>query len=328
MKIVLPGGSGQVGTLVARSFAAEGHEVVVLGRNPAGRAASPGTPWRTVGWDARTVGDWAKEIDGADVVLNLAGRSVDCRYTPENRRLIVDSRVDSTRAVGQAIAQASAPPRVWLQMSTATIYAHRYDAPNDEATGILGGAEPGAPDTWRFSIEVAKAWERTLAEAETPNTRKVALRSAMVMSPDRGGIFDVLLGLVRRGLGGASGDGKQFVSWIHGEDFLATLRFLIDRPEIDGAVNLAAPNPLPNADFMRALRQAWGARIGLPANRWMLEIGAVFLRTETELILKSRRVVPGRLLAAGFEFRCPEWRGAAGDLCGKWRESETAIQPR
>ena len=319
MKIVLPGGSGQVGTLVAWSFAAEGHEVVVLGRNLGGRASSPATHWRTVPWDARTVGDWAKEIDGADVVLNLAGRSVDCRYNQENRRLIVDSRVDSTRAVGQAIAQASNPPRVWLQMSTATIYAHRYDAPNDEATGILGGAEPGAPDTWRFSIEVAKAWERTLAEAETPKTRKVALRSAMVMSPDRGGIFDVLLGLVRKGLGGASGDGRQFVSWIHGEDLLAALRFLIDHSKIDGAVNLASPNPLPNADFMRALRQAWGARIGLPANRWMLEIGAFFLRTETELILKSRRVVPGRLLEAGFEFRFPEWRAAAGDLCGRWR---------
>jgi uncharacterized protein (TIGR01777 family) len=320
VKIILPGGSGQVGTLVARAFAAEGHEVVVLGRKPGGRAAPPGTPWRTVAWDAKTVGAWAQEIDGADVVLNLAGRSVDCRYTQENRRLIVDSRVDSTRAVGQAIAQASTPPRVWLQMSTATIYAHRYDAPNDEATGILGGAEPGAPDTWRFSIEVAKAWERALAEAETPKTRKVALRSAMVMSPDRGGIFDVLLGLVRRGLGGASGDGRQYVSWIHGDDFLAALRFLLAHDEIDGAVNLASPNPLPNADFMRALRQAWGTRIGLPANRWMLEIGAFFLRTETELILKSRRVVPGRLMAAGFEFRFPEWRAAAGDLCRRWRE--------
>ncbi|HXU33692.1 MAG TPA: TIGR01777 family oxidoreductase [Thermoanaerobaculia bacterium] len=319
MKIVLPGGSGQVGTLTARAFAAEGHEVVVLGRNSGGQGKSPAVPWRTVAWDAKTLGGWAQEIDGADVVLNLAGRSVDCRYTPENRRLIVDSRVDSTRAVGQAITQASHPPRVWLQMSTATIYAHRYDAGNDEATGILGGAEPGAPDTWRFSIEVAKAWERALAEAQTPQTRKVALRSAMVMSPDRGGIFDVLLGLVRRGLGGASGDGRQFVSWIHGDDFLAALRFLLDHDEIDGAVNLASPNPLPNAGFMRALRQAWGTRIGLPANRWMLEIGALFLRTETELILKSRRVVPGRLLAAGFEFRFPEWRTAAGDLCGRWR---------
>ncbi len=320
MKIVLPGGSGQVGTLVARAFSAAGHEVVVLGRNPGARGTAPDSPWRTVAWNARTLGPWAEEIDGADAVLNLAGRSVDCRYTAKNRRLIVLSRVDATRAVSEAIAQAHRPPRAWLQMSTATIYAHRYDAPNDEATGILGGNEPEVPDTWRFSIEVAKAWEATLADAKTPQTRKVALRTAMVMSPDPGGIFDVLLRLVRRGLGGASGDGRQYVSWIHGDDFLAALRFLLEHEEIDGAINLAAPNPLPNVEFMRALRQAWGTRLGLPASRWMLELGALFLRTETELILKSRRVVPGRLLKAGFEFQFPEWEPAAANLCKRWRQ--------
>ena len=319
MKIVLPGGSGHVGTLLAEAFASEGHEVVVLGRHPSRTA-----PWRTVAWDARTVGVWAAEIEGAEAVINLAGRSVDCRCTPENRRQILDSRVDSTRAIGQAIARALDPPRVWLQMSTATIYAHRFDAPNDEATGILGGHEPGVPDTWRFSIEVASAWERALAEVETPRTRKIALRSAMVMSPDRGGVFDALLGLVRRGLGGASGDGRQYVSWIHGEDFLRAIRFLLEDERIEGAVNLAAPQPLPNAEFMRALREAWGIRFGLPASRWMLEIGAVFLRTETELILKSRRVVPGRLLEAGFGFRFPAWPEAARDLCETWRREATA----
>ncbi len=159
MKIVLPGGSGQVGTLLARSFAAEGHEIVVLSRHVS-RA-----PWRVVGWDAAAVGDWARELDGADVVINLAGRNVNCRYTPANRRAIMDSRVDSTRAVGVAIGQAQNPPRVWLQASTATIYAHRFDAPNDEATGILGGTEPTVPETWRFSIGVARAWERALDEA-------------------------------------------------------------------------------------------------------------------------------------------------------------------
>jgi len=147
-------------------------------------------------------GPWTRELDGADVVVNLAGRSVNCRYTPANRRAIKESRVNSTRVVGEAIAGAARPPRVWLQMSTATIYAHRYDAPNDEATGILGGAEPGAPDTWRFSIDVATSWERALDAAATPRTRKVALRAAVVMSPDRGGVFDLLLRLVRFGLGG------------------------------------------------------------------------------------------------------------------------------
>jgi uncharacterized protein (TIGR01777 family) len=314
MKIIIPGGSGQVGTVLARAFVADGHDVVVLSRTPATAA------WRIVQWDAATVGDWAAEIDGADVVVNLAGRSVNCRYNAENRRLIKESRVNSTRAVGQAIAQARRPPRVWLQASTATIYAHRYDAPNDEATGILGGTEEHAPDTWRFSIDVAKSWEAAANEVVVPQTRKVLLRSAMTMSPDRGGIFDVLLGLVRWRLGGASGDGRQYVSWIHDRDFIRAIYWLIEHPELDGPVNLASPNPVPNAEFMRTLRKAWGVRIGLPAAKWMLAIGAFFMRTETELILKSRRVVPGRLLQSGFEFQFPTWAEAAADLCGRWRE--------
>jgi hypothetical protein len=313
MKVVIPGGSGQVGNILARSFHREGHDVVILSRS------SNTAPWRFVGWDARTLGGWAREIDGADVVINLAGRSVNCRYNARNRQEIMASRVDSTRVVGEAIAAASRPPRVWLQASTATIYAHRYDAANDEATGILGGAEPGAPETWRFSIAVAKAWEAALDAAATPRTRKVKLRAAVVLSPDRGGIFDTLLGLVRRGLGGRSGDGRQYVSWVHHEDFARAIRWLIDH-DIAGPVNIAAPNPLPNAEFMRALRQAWGTPIGLPATKWMLEIGARILKTETELILKSRRVVPGRLLQEGFSFAFPEWPVAARELCAEWKK--------
>ena len=314
MRIIIPGGSGQVGTILARHFHANGHEVIVLSRKPQ-RA-----PWRTVAWDARTVGSWIKELDGADVVINLAGRSVNCRYGPANRHAILDSRVGSTRAVGAAIAAAAKPPRVWLQAGTATIYAHRFDAPNDEATGILGGSEPQAPGTWRFSIEVARAWEDALAETCTLATRKVVMRSAMVMSPDRGGVFDVLLGLVRRGLGGRTGDGRQYVSWIHDHDFIGAVEWLIEHDDLSGAINLAAPNPLPNAEFMRALREAWGTRLGLPASRWMVELGTWFLRTESELVLKSRRVVPGRLIKAGFGFRFPEWAAAARDLCRRWPE--------
>jgi len=321
MKIVLPGGSGQVGVVLARAFRTSGDEVVVLSRSSANGAPQAGAPWRTVRWDAQTLGEWARELDGADVVINLAGRSVNCRYGPENRLAMMDSRVLSTRAVGEAIARCAAPPRLWLQASTATIYAHRHDAPNDEATGRIGGDEPGVPETWRFSIEVATAWERALQEAATPRTRKVAMRSAMIMSPDRGGIFDTLLGLVRRGLGGASGDGRQYVSWVHEADFVHAVRWLIAHEEMDGAVNIASPHPLPNAEFMRTLRAAWGTRIGLPASRWMLAVGALLLRTETELILKSRRVVPGRLLAAGFRFEHPEWPEAARDLVRAWREA-------
>jgi hypothetical protein len=318
MKIVIPGGSGQVGTLLARAFHADGDEVVVLSRHP----VAGGVPWRSAIWDARSAGGaWAEEVDGADVVVNLAGRSVNCRYHRNNRDEILRSRVDSTRAVGEAIARAARPPRLWLQAGTATLYAHRYDAPHDEARGVPGGAEPGVPETWRFSVEVAKAWERALDEAETPGTRKVKMRAAMVMSPDPGGVFDTLLGLARRGLGGRAGDGRQYVSWIHDRDFVDAVRWLIRHEGVEGAVNLAAPHPLPNAEFMRVLREAWGIGFGLPAARWMLEIGAFFLRTETELILKSRRVVPGRLLNEGFSFRHGEWPEAARDLCRRWRRA-------
>jgi len=316
MKVIIPGGSGQVGTVLARAFHERGDEVVVLSRT---KTDPP--PWRSVKWDGETLGDWASEFEGADAVINLAGQSVNCRYTAENRRIIIDSRVKSTRVVGQAIAQSDHPPCVWLQASTATLYAHRYDAPNDEATGIIGGSEPNAPDTWRFSIDVVKKWERELNAAATPNTRKVLMRSAVVMAPDRGGSFELLLRLVRFGLGGSAGDGKQYVSWIHDQDFVRAADWLIQRDELEGAVNLAAPNPLPNAEFMKTLRSAWGMPFGLPATEWMLELGAWALRSETELILKSRRVVPTRLLDSGFTFEFPNWADAASDLCKRWREN-------
>lgn len=315
MNIVIPGGSGQVGTVLARALRTEGHDVVVLSRTPQPRHTHP---WRVVAWDPTRPGLWHDEIDGCDVVINLAGRSVNCRYNSKNRHDILTSRVDSTRAVGAAIARAARPPRVWLQASTATIYAHRYDGANDEATGVIGGTEPDAPTTWRFSIEVARAWERAFLEAPAPRTRKVALRSAIVMSPEAGGALDTLLNLAKRGLGGAAGDGRQFMSWIHDEDFVRAVQWLIDHDEVDGFVNVASPHPLPNGEFMRILRGACGARLGLPATRWMLEIGAVFMQTETELILKSRRVVPGRLLEGGFTFRWPLWSDAARDLCLRW----------
>jgi uncharacterized protein (TIGR01777 family) len=311
MRIVLAGGSGQLGTMLARAFQTRGDDVVVLSRHPVDAA------WRTLVWDGATLGEWAGEIDGCDVAINLAGRSVNCRYTPANRQTILTSRVDSTRALGRAIAASARPPRVWLQSSTATIYAHRFDAPNDELTGILGGDEANAPDTWRFSIDVAKAWERACLDAPTPRTRKVLLRAAMVMSPDPGGVFDTLLSLVRRGLGGAAGNGKQYVSWIHDLDFVAALSWLIDRDDIDGAVNVASPNPLPNKAFMADIRDAARVRVGLPATAWMLEIGAAVLGTETELLLKSRRVVPTRLLQSGFSFGFPTWPDAARNLCAR-----------
>ncbi len=313
MKIVLPGGSGQVGQLLARRHAAAGHEVVVLGR---GRYEGAG---RAVPWDGRTVGAWASEIDGADVVINLAGRTVNCRYTTENLAEMMRSRVDSTRAVGEAIAAARNPPRAWLQMSTATIYAHTFESANDEDTGLIGGSEPDVPAYWEYSVRIAREWERTQRDASTPRTRKVQLRASLVMSPDREGIFDVMSGLVRKGLGGTASHGRQYVSWIHDRDFLRAVDLLVEREDVEGPINLAAPNPVPNRDFQRALREAWGARVGLPAAAWMLEVGAFFLRTDTELLLKSRRVVSSRLPALGFIFDFPHWSEAARDLVARHR---------
>ncbi|MEW2167107.1 TIGR01777 family oxidoreductase [Streptomyces sp. NPDC007084] len=315
MKVVLPGGTGQVGAILDRALTAAGHDVTVLTRSP--RRA------RETGWDGATLGPWAAAIDGCDAVINLAGRSVSCRYTPENLRAMMDSRVDSARVVGEAIAAAARPPRVWLQMSTATVYAHRFDAANDEATGVIGGAEPGVPDYWAYSVEIARNWERAQAEAATPATRKVILRSAMVMSPDRGGVFDVLSRLTGLGLGGPVAGGAQYVSWIHDEDFVRAVEFLIDREDLEGPVNLSSPGPLPHRDFMRALRTAWRVPVGLPATRWMAELGAFAMRSDTELLFKSRRVVPGRLREAGFTFSHPEWEKAAVSLVRRARSARS-----
>ncbi len=315
-KIIIAGGSGQIGSLLTRAFIEKGDDVVILSRRP-----HPLRAGRVVEWDARTPGPWTAELEDADVVINLAGRSVNCRYTPENRHAIKASRVDSTRAIGEAIAACQRPPRLWLQAGTATLYAHRYDAPNDETTGQFDPIDADLPEKWLFTNDVARSWEAAVAEVgPLPKTRTVILRTTLVLSPTPGGVFEVLLRLVRFGLGGKNGDGRQFVSWIHQDDFVRAIDWLIDHEELSGPVNLASPNPVSNAEFMKTLRDAWGVCSGLPASDWMLEIGAFFLRTETELILKSRYVVPGRLLESGFKFEFPTWQEAARDLCARWRK--------
>lgn len=310
MKIVIPGGTGQIGRVLAEALRRRGDEVVVLSR---GAAREPGV----VAWDGRTLGVWAKKVDGADAVINLAGRSVNCRYNKANLTEMLASRIDSTRAVAQAIGAAARPPRVWLQASTATIYAHRFDEPNDELTGVIGGHEPDAPGYWRYSIEIAQAWEREMAAADTPRTRKVAMRMAIAMAPDRDGVFGILHRLTRLGLGGAIAGGAQYISWIHDHDLARAVLWLLDRDDVDGAVNLAAPEPLPQREFMRELRAAVGVPIGLGGTRWMIEVAAALHRTDSELLLKSRRVVPSRLLDAGFRFDFPSWPAAARDLVAR-----------
>lgn len=304
-RIILAGGSGFLGTALARKFASQGDDVIVLTRSPQNRDDGA----REVTWDAKNLGDWAALLDGADVAINLTGRSVDCRYTERNRYAITASRVDSTRAVGQAIARCTKPPRVWLNSSSATIYKHTFDRAADESGET--GSTPEAKD--EFSLEVIRQWELAFVKASTPTTRKVALRTTMVLGAENG-VFPVLRRLTRFGLGGKMASGKQYMSWIHVEDFCRAVEWLIEHEELSGPINLAAPNPVMNAEMMRLMRKTCGVPVGLPATRSMLEIGAFFLRTETELILKSRRVIPGKLLASGFQFHFPELENALRNL--------------
>ena len=323
MRLLLPGGSGQVGTLLARHLHTAGHQVTVLSRAPERHAQ---VPWRVLAWDGETPGPWASELDTSDAVIHLSGRSVNCRYTPANRRQIYNSRIRPTLLLGGLIAASPTPPRLWLNASTSTFYRHALDRPQDEFTGELGD-RPGErgtrepanlPETWSFSIDVAARWEEALAAIATPRTRKIRMRSSMVMSPDPGGVFAVMSALARFGLAGPQGSGRQFLSWIHGEDFCRIIDLLLTQPGIvddtGGYVNMSAPGPLPNQDFQRILRHAWHQPVGLPAPRPALALGALAMQTETELILKSRWVLPTLLRRHGFQFRYQHWSDAAPAL--------------
>ncbi len=323
LRIVMPGGSGQIGRMLAQFFQERGHYVTVLTRGPYT------APWQTVHWDGRQLGPWIETLEGANVCIHLSGRGIGCRYTARNRRELHDSRIGPTRVLHDAFAVLAHPPRLWMNASSATIYRHvpqgtEFDRPMDEATGSLGGNEPvsplrRAPAKWNWTVRLVKDWEAAFFRTETPRTRKIALRTSLVLSPSPGGVFGVLSNLVRAGLGGTQGNGRQYVSWIHEADYARALEFLIGHEEIEGPVNLAAPNPLPNREFMAALREAWEMPNGLPAPAPLMAIGMFFLRTEPELVLKSRRAVPGRLLQSGFQFEFPDWPEAAADLVRQWR---------
>jgi uncharacterized protein (TIGR01777 family) len=309
MKIVIAGGSGHLGRLLSQHLTGLGHEIIVLSRNP-----NQAKPWREETWDGQTLGPWVKLLEGADGLINLAGRSVDCRYNAMNRKEIMDSRILSTRVLGQALEQLQAKPGFWLQMSTATIYAHRSKGfPHDETSQDIGDQKG-----WDFSIQVAKAWEAEALRWQSERTRLVIMRTAMVMSTEPGGAFEKLVKLTKLGLGGRAGTGKQQMSWIHEEDFVKAVEHLCsDRSE--GVVNIAAPKPITQAAFAWHLREALGIPIGIPSPKCLIEFGSFFLRTESELILKSRSVISKRLPASGFQFIYPDWPTAVGDLCRQVR---------
>ena len=293
-KILIAGANGFLARYLSRYFTEKGWNVVGLARRRVGM--DPGC--RYVEWDGKSLGDWAKELEGCDVLVNLAGRSVNCRYHDANKREILESRVDSTTVLGNAIVGCDRPPELWINSSTATIYRHAEDRPQSEDTGDLGEG---------FSVNVAKAWENAFFGAAVPGkVRKVALRTSMVLADEPGTVFRYLYNLARWGLGGKVGNGRQMVSWIHVDDYCRAVDWLIDHDEISGPINVTAPDPIPNAEVMHRFRALVSMPFGLPATKWMAEIGACLLGTETELILKSRWVVPTRLLEHGFVFSHPE----------------------
>jgi uncharacterized protein (TIGR01777 family) len=300
--IVIFGANGFLGRYLTRYFARNGKEVVAIARSREG--------WSGDGmfleWDGKSQGPWALALDGAEAVINLAGRSVNCRYTEENRRQIMDSRVDATRAIGEAMRKCKTPPKTWLNASTATWYRHAEDRPQNDWLG-----EPGEG----FSCEVAQAWEDAFFGADIDAaTRKVALRIGMVLANERETVYDVLRKLTVRGLGGTMGGGNQRLSWIHMEDFLRAVDFVINDPFLDGTLNVTAPEHPTNREWMKTFREVVGMPLGLPATRWMLEVGAWFLGTETELVLKSRWAEAVRLRDAGFRWRWSKAADAVIDL--------------
>lgn len=291
-KIVLAGGNGYLGTVLAEYFKPLADGIIILARKP---AATNGNV-KIVVWDGKTAGEWVECLTGADLLVNLCGKNVNCRYTEKNKQEIFDSRLIPTALLNAVIATMANPPKVWINSASATIYRHAEDRTQDELTGDIGEG---------FSVDVCKAWENTFFETALPATRKIALRIGIVLGKESA-VFPRLHNLVKFGLGGKQGDGNQYVNWIYEQDVARIVEWLLDKPEANGAFNCVAPNPVKNAEMMRGIRKACHMRFGLPAPKWLLEIGAAIIGTETELILKSRWVLPKRLLDAGFKFQYPE----------------------
>ncbi len=287
-KLVIAAGTGFLGKVLIAYFKDKTDEIIILTRKPLPNNGNI----RYVHWDAKTLTGWETELNGADALINLAGKSVNCRYTITNKNEILNSRVDSTAILGKAIAQCTHPPKHWLNASTATIYRHSEDKQMNENEGEIGSD---------FSMNVAKMWERIFFGINTPQTYKTALRTSIVLG-NNGGAFPIMKKLAMAGLGGKQGNGRQFISWIHENDFAHAVAFMLTE-KLTGPVNVTAPNPIKNKDFMSALRKAVHIPFGIPQPEWLLSFGAKLIGTETELVLKSRNVIPVRLLKSGFNFQ-------------------------
>ena len=286
-KLIVAAGTGFLGNVLIQHFKNKFEEIIVLTR---GKSETKNRI-KYINWDAKSFSGWEKELENADVVINLAGKSVDCRYTEKNKAEILASRIDSTKILNEAILQCENPPKHFINSSTATIYRHSEDKEMDEYTGEIGND---------FSINVAKSWEKIFYEVETPKTLKTAIRTSIVLGKN-GGAFVPLKKLTQLGLGGKNGDGKQFISWVHEKDFARAVEFIIEK-ELSGSINVVSPKPIRNEEFMKKLQKAIGVPFGLPISKSLLEFGAKIIKTETELVLKSRNVIPKRLIENGFEF--------------------------
>jgi uncharacterized protein (TIGR01777 family) len=287
-KIILAGGNGYLGNILANYYKDLAKEVIVLSR----KSAPLNGNIKTVIWNGIDEGEWEEVLEGAELFVNLCGKNVNCRYTEKNKAEIISSRVNPTMLLARAIAKLSKPPELWINITSATIYRHAEDRPQDEDAGDIG---------YGFSIDVCKIWEQTFFETNTPSTRKIALRMGIVLGRSDGA-FPRLLNLVKFGLGGKQGDGEQYVSWVHEQDAAKCTEWLIQHKELKGVINCTAPEPVKNVDLMRSIRNAYGIPLGLPSPAWLLELGAKVIGTETELILKSRWVLPKRLTDSGYQF--------------------------
>lgn len=290
-KIILAGGSGYLGKVLAQYYSTQAKEVIIFTRNPKTLTGNI----KMVYWNGATIGEWAQHLEGSDLLINLTGKSVNCRYTEENKAEIFSSRLKATWILGEALKQTKNPPPLWMNAASATIYRHAEDRPQDEFTGEIGEG---------FSIEVCKKWEAAFNEQLIPGIRKIALRITVVLGKN-GGVMSYYTNLAKFGLGGIQGDGKQYFSWVHEDDLTGAIDFLADHKELEGAFNIASPYPVQNHELMRTVRKVMGVPFGLPASKWMLEIGTRLLQTETELILKSRWVLPAKLQNAGYQFKVP-----------------------
>lgn len=296
MKVIIAGGSGFLGNALEKFFTEKQNEVIVLTRNPKKN--------NNVRWDARNIGEWANELNNADVLINMTGKSVDCRYNEKNKKEILNSRINSTKILQEAVDNCQNPPKTWLNASSATIYVHAETQLMDEENGIIGDD---------FSMNICKSWEATFFEKTNPNVRKLALRTSIVLGNDDGA-FPKLKTITKLGLGGKQGRGNQMMSWIHIKDFCRAIEYIINNEDITGVINITAPNLIKNSNFMQQLRTQTHSPFGIPSPVFLLELAAIFIKTETELLLKSRNVYPKRLLESGFKFNFPNIELAFQDL--------------